>query len=158
MGKNTSLGEKVFKEIKKVSAMHKSQVERARFVVLQSLGIPSILIETGFITNRQEEKKLSSWRYQQKIAKSILKCAKRFFKEQSPPGTFFAKRNNDRNEKKSRVMLASRKTNSVNYTIRRGDSLSMIASNNNITMAQLRRKNPRIKNKIRIGQVIRLPN
>ena len=153
-----NLGNSVFKEIKKVTPMHKSQVERARFVVLQSLGIPSILIETGFITNRQEEKKLSSWRYQQKVARSILKGAKRFFKEQSPPGTFFAKRNNDRDEKKSRVRLASRKTNSVNYTIRRGDSLSMIASNNNITMSQLRRKNPRIKDKIRIGQVIRLPN
>ena len=153
-----SLGNSVFKEIKNVTPMHKNQVERARFVVLQSLGIPSILIETGFISNRQEEKKLGSWRYQQSVAKSILKGVKKFFKDQSPPGTFFAKRNNERDDVKLRPSLASSKKSSVDYTIKRGDSLSVIASKNNITLAQLRKTNPRIKNKVRIGQVIRLPN
>lgn len=140
-----SLGNKVLSELKKIGSVHKPKVERARFVVLQSLGIPSILVETGFISNRTEERKLKNWRYQQSIARSILKGIKNYFVDQSPPNTFFAKR--DKNIEDY----------SVNYTIKRGDTLSDIASSYNVTMNNIRSFNDLVNDNLNIGQIIRIP-
>lgn len=135
-----SLGNKVLKEVKQVSKLHKSAVERARFVVLQSLGIPSILIETGFVSNRSEERKLRSWRHQQSLASSILKGVKSYFTDQSPPGTFFAKRSNE-----------------LDYKIKNGDTLSVIASNYNVSLDHIKRINALVTNKLKVGQIIQIP-
>jgi N-acetylmuramoyl-L-alanine amidase len=136
-----SLGDKVLKELKQVGKLHKPRVERARFVVLQSLGIPSILVETGFITNRREERKLQSWRHQQAIANSILKGINSYFTDQSPPGTFFAQRDRKKD-----------------YVIKRGDTLSVIASNYNVTMDNIKRLNSLGSDSLKIGQILRIPN
>ena len=64
-------GNHVLKEIKKVNKLHKKYVEQAGFAVLKAPDIPSILIETAFISNPAEEKKLLSAGYQNKMAKSI---------------------------------------------------------------------------------------
>ncbi len=140
-----SLGNKVLNELKKIGSVHKPNVERARFVVLQSLGIPSILVETGFISNRTEERKLKNWRYQQSVARSILKGIKNYFVDQSPPNTFFAKRDKNIED------------DSVNYTIKRGDTLSEIASSYNVTMNNIRSFNDLVNDNLNIGQIIRIP-
>ena len=136
-----SLGGKVLKELKQVGKLHKPRVERARFVVLQSLGIPSILVETGFISNRNEERKLQSWRHQQAIANSILRGITSYFTDQSPPGTFFARRDRGKD-----------------YVIKRGDTLSVIASNSNVTMDNIKQLNSLGSDSLRIGQILRIPN
>jgi len=136
-----SLGDKVLKELKQVGKLHKPRVERARFVVLQSLGIPSILVETGFITNRREERKLQSWRHQQAIANSILTGINSYFTDQSPPGTFFAQRDRKKD-----------------YVIKRGDTLSVIAGNYNVTMDNIKRLNSLGSDSLKIGQKLRIPN
>jgi len=136
-----SLGENVLKELRQVGKLHKHSVERARFVVLQSLGIPSILVETGFISNRQEERKLQNWRYQQSVANSVFKGIKVYFTTQSPPGTFFA-----RNERKK------------DHVIKMGDTLSVIASSYNVTMDNIKSLNSLATDNLKIGQIIRIPN
>lgn len=78
------LGRAVLGEIGKINKLHKRKVEHAGFAVLKSPDIPSILVETAFISNRAEERKLKSSRYQRKFAKSILKGIKQYFK--SNPG------------------------------------------------------------------------
>lgn len=66
------LGESMLNALHAVTTLHFKQVERAPFVVLKSPDIPSVLIETGFISNPKEEKKLADPRYQQMLAKAIL--------------------------------------------------------------------------------------
>ncbi len=145
-----SLGNNVLNELKKIGPVHKPSVERARFVVLKSLGIPSILVETGFISNKKEERKLKNWRYQQSVAGSILKGIKNYFTDQSLPGTFFAKRAN-------RIEDGSVDYVSIDYVIKRGDTLSDIAHSYNVTMNNIRRFNDLINDNLNIGQIIRIP-
>lgn len=66
------LGNKVLDALDNVSSLHYRQVEQAQFVVLKSPDIPSILVETGFITNPREEKRLADATYQTKLAKALL--------------------------------------------------------------------------------------
>ncbi|MEA3292238.1 MAG: N-acetylmuramoyl-L-alanine amidase, partial [Pseudomonadota bacterium] len=71
-------GDKVLSELKRVGRVHSKRVEQAGFVVLKSPDIPSILVETAYITNPGEEKLLRSRRYQDQLAKAILKGIKRY--------------------------------------------------------------------------------
>ncbi len=74
------LGREVLKEVGKINRLHKKKVEHANFVVLKAPDVPSILVETAFISNRAEERRLRSSKYQQKLAGSILKGIKAYFK------------------------------------------------------------------------------
>jgi len=72
------LGKAVLGHVGKVNKLHKKRVEQAGFAVLRS-DIPSILVETAFISNPEEERKLNNKRHQQKLAKSILKGVRKYF-------------------------------------------------------------------------------
>lgn len=73
------LGKAVLGHVGKINRLHKKHVEQAGFAVLKSPDIPSILIETAFISNPQEERKLNSSSHQTKLAKSILLGVKKYF-------------------------------------------------------------------------------
>jgi N-acetylmuramoyl-L-alanine amidase len=73
------LGKSVLGQIGEINTLHKSHVEQASFAVLKSPDIPSILVETAFISNPQEERKLSDDAYQDKLATSILAGIKMYF-------------------------------------------------------------------------------
>jgi N-acetylmuramoyl-L-alanine amidase len=73
------LGNHVIDIINDISKLHRKQVEQAPFVVLKSPDIPSILVETGFITNRHEEIRLASDHYQQKLADAIYMGISKYF-------------------------------------------------------------------------------
>ena len=72
------LGREILSEIEQIGAMHSDQVEEAAFVVLKSVDIPSVLVETGFITNKEEEKLLRSTKTQEQIARAIFQGLKRY--------------------------------------------------------------------------------
>jgi N-acetylmuramoyl-L-alanine amidase len=79
---NQSLGSFLVNELEKVTRLHgKKQVQRARFAVLKSATIPSALVETGFITNREEEKKLRTSAHQDKLAAALTQGIQNFFKK-----------------------------------------------------------------------------
>ncbi len=78
------VGRSVLDGIGTINALHKGSVEQAGFAVLKAPDIPSILVETAFISNPEEELKLSNDRYQQKFAESIFGGVKRYF-AQNPP-------------------------------------------------------------------------
>ncbi len=78
------VGRIVLEEIAEVNALHKPQVEQAGFAVLKAPDIPSILVETAFISNPDEERKLRSERYQAQMARSIHEGVRRYF-AQNPP-------------------------------------------------------------------------
>ena len=72
------LGREILSEIEQIGALHSDQVEEAAFVVLKSVDIPSVLVETGFITNKEEEKLLRSTKTQEQIARAIFQGLKRY--------------------------------------------------------------------------------
>lgn len=78
------VGNSVLRNIGNFTPLHKNRVEQAGFAVLKAPDIPSILIETAFISNPQEEKKLNDETYQERIAEAILAGIKDYFAK-SPP-------------------------------------------------------------------------
>jgi N-acetylmuramoyl-L-alanine amidase len=78
------LGKAVLTELGDVNTLHKSSVEQAGFAVLKAPDIPSILVETAFISNPDEEKRLKDAAYQERIANAILGGVKRYL-AQNPP-------------------------------------------------------------------------
>jgi len=80
-------GADVLTELKKVGAVHKPNVEQANFGVLKSPDIPSLLVETAFISNPQEERKLNSPRFQEQLAVAIQRGVIGYMKKRAPEGT-----------------------------------------------------------------------
>jgi N-acetylmuramoyl-L-alanine amidase len=78
------LGKAVLSEIGDINTLHKAHVEQAGFAVLKAPDIPSILVETAFITNPEEEAKLKSERYQTKLAEALVQGIKRYFAKNPP--------------------------------------------------------------------------
>jgi N-acetylmuramoyl-L-alanine amidase len=78
------LGQAVLGELRHINTLHKGQVEQAGFAVLKAPDIPSILIETAFISNPEEEKRLNDEDYQERMAAAILKGLRRYFAKNPP--------------------------------------------------------------------------
>jgi N-acetylmuramoyl-L-alanine amidase len=78
------LGGEMLGQIKQVANLHKGQVEQAGFAVLKAPDIPSVLVETAFISNPEEESKLLSERYQNDLAQAVLKGIQRYFSRNAP--------------------------------------------------------------------------
>lgn len=82
----------VLQSLKDLGKAHKKEVEHANFVVLRSPDVPSMLIETGFITNAAEERKLADPEHRKRLAFAIAQGVRRFFIEQPLPGTYYARK------------------------------------------------------------------
>lgn len=136
------VGDSVLKEMGRFAHLHKREVEQGAFLVLKSPDVPSILVETGFISNPQEAKKLKSARYQKKIARSIFAGIRKHFENKPPADTFVAWK---------------KKGGAIKYTIARGDTLSEIASRYNVSVNQLIQMNKLGGTRIRIGQILTIP-
>ncbi|HEY6820383.1 MAG TPA: N-acetylmuramoyl-L-alanine amidase [Burkholderiales bacterium] len=78
------LGNSVLRQLGSVNTLHKGQVEQASFAVLKSPTIPSILVETAFISNPEEEKRLNDEAYQDKLARAILAGIRDYFAKHPP--------------------------------------------------------------------------
>jgi len=86
------IGDNVLGRLKRVGRVHKHEVEQAGFAVLRSPDIPSILVETAFISNPREERKLRSAAYQNKLALAMSDGILHHFKRKAPPGTILSGR------------------------------------------------------------------
>ncbi|HVI25119.1 MAG TPA: N-acetylmuramoyl-L-alanine amidase [Xanthomonadaceae bacterium] len=78
--------------LKRLGKTHKDEVERANFVVLRSPDVPSMLVETAFISNPEEERRLNDPKHQADLARAILDGVTGYFSRQPPPGTLYAAR------------------------------------------------------------------
>jgi N-acetylmuramoyl-L-alanine amidase len=78
------LGDAVLKQIGGFARLHKRQVEQASFAVLKAPDVPSILIETAFISNPEEEARLNDHEYQDQIAQAILRGIRSYFAKNPP--------------------------------------------------------------------------
>lgn len=78
--------------LKRIGNNHKPNIERANFAVLRTSDMPAMLVETAFISNPDEERRLIDPAYQRKIAGAVLDGVHTFFSRQPPPGTLYAAR------------------------------------------------------------------
>lgn len=90
MEHSMKVGGKVLRELSSTTMLHKNQIEKAGFAVLKSADFPSILVETGFITNPKEESNLRNGAHQQQLAKAITRGVMSYFVGNPPPGTLLA--------------------------------------------------------------------
>ncbi len=97
----------VLKALGMLGPTHRGYVERANFVVLRSPDVPSILVETAFISNPAEERKLRDPAHQKQLAEAVMGGVKNYFESTPPPGTWFAAQAARRNG--NNVELASSK-------------------------------------------------
>ncbi len=134
-----SMANSVIKQLRKITKMHKKSPQHGNLGVLKSSDIPSILVETGFISNFQEEKNLTSSAHQQKLAEAIFAGIKDFFVYQPPMGTYYAS-------------VGFKK-----HKISRGESLSVVAQRYNVSVGQLKSINNLTSNVVRIGQTLKIP-
>jgi N-acetylmuramoyl-L-alanine amidase len=119
---------------------HKNHVEHANFMVLKSPDVPSILIETAFISNPSEETKLKNPAWQRKTARAISDGIQNYFYMSPPPGTWIA---------------ANRQP--VRHRVVRGDTLGEIASRYRVSLYSLRRVNDIKGDNIRVGAELLIP-
>lgn len=143
MSTSLEAGAHVLRQMGSVARLHKKKVEQAGFLVLKSPDIPSLLIETGFISNPKEARQLRTADYQQRMAKAIFSGIDHYYTEHPPEGTLLAK-----------VM----KGKPLKYIVARGDTLSEIASQYRISMAKIMRYNKMSSSTIRVGQEINIPS
>ena len=87
---------RVLRELRRKVPVHAKHVHRAGFAVLKTRNIPSLLIETAFLSNPTDEKLLRDERYQRRIARAIADGIESFFRHQAPVGTRLATRNRSR--------------------------------------------------------------
>lgn len=80
----------VLTSLARIGPIYKPQVERANFVVLRSPDVPSILIETAFITDPSDARRLADPAYREKLARAVLGGLKNYFEVTPPPGTWYA--------------------------------------------------------------------
>ncbi len=78
--------------LSRIGRTHKREIERANFVVLRSPDVPSMLVETAFISNPDEERRLNDPEYQRKLARAVLDGVHNYFTRLPPPGTYYAAR------------------------------------------------------------------
>jgi N-acetylmuramoyl-L-alanine amidase len=106
-----AVAKRVLHALAQIGPTHRGYVEKANFVVLRSPDVPSILVETAFITNPSEEKRLNSNTQREKLATAILDGVRDYFRATPPPGTWFA--TNSRKDKPDHVAARQRATAEV---------------------------------------------
>jgi len=131
------IAEKILSCMKQVGKLHKPRVEAAGFAVLKSPDVPSVLIETAYISNPRDESNLRSPGHQQKLALAILRGIKTYFIEHAPEGT----------------LLASRQ-----HIIVPGESLSTIAQQYRVSLKNLRDINRLQSDMVQAGEVLTIPD
>lgn len=92
MKASRDMAEQVLSGLKRLGKTHKNHVEAANFVVLRSPDVPSMLVETAFISNPDEERRLNDPKHQSQLARAILDGVTGYFSRQPPPGTLYAMR------------------------------------------------------------------
>lgn len=133
------VADEILGRMKRVNRLHKRGVERAAFRVLKAPDIPSLLVETAFISNPREERALNDQHHQQKLAEALLEGLRDYFKDNSPPGTLLAEQRNRR------------------HVIARGDTLLGIARRYHVSMEALQQQNGLQTTELQVGQILHIP-
>ncbi len=130
----------ILRSLKRNGKTHKPHVGRANFMVLKSPDVPSVLVETAFISNPDEEKRLTEKEFQKNMARAITSGVRDYFYSSPPPGTWIA---------------ANRKGSK--YIVARGDTLGGIANRYSVSLNSLRKANKINGDVIHVGRELVIP-
>jgi len=142
---SSQVGQRIIKRMGTIAKIRKHDVQYAPFLVLKSPDIPSVLIETAYISNPREEAALKTPEYQRAMARAIHDGIVDYFRDNPPPGSYLA------------ANPPPLRESSVRHVIARGETLSEIAQYYNVSLSALKRFNGLSGDRIRIGQVLTIP-
>lgn len=140
MEASTDVAGRILSGLRQVGHVHRNRIEQAGFRVLKSPNVPSILVETAFISNPQEERKLRDPEHQYALARAVMDGARTYFRQNPPPGTLLAMQREQR------------------HVISRGETLSSIARQYQVGLEQLRASNSLTGDELRVGDVLSIPD
>ncbi len=181
---NSSLqvGGNVLSSIATISPLHAKHVEQAGFVVLKSPDVPSILVETGFISNTAESRKLASQDYREKMAQAIFRGVRQYFAQHPPANARSSsalaaekmpiekvdvektslekssapKTLADKSGKK-KVIVESHSSVERKHVVVSGDTLTEIALKYKVSAAKIRKANNMKNDVVKLGQTLKIP-
>ncbi len=140
-----AVGAKVSSQLGKIATMHTRSVKQKELLVLKSADMPSILVETGFISNAAEERKLRDSAHQGRLANAVVAGIRSYYTQNPPSDTRIA------------MDLNRAPSTPVRHVIARGDTISEIAARYNVSPAAIRQVNKLSTDNIRIGQTLSIP-
>ena len=132
------IGSEIIGQLKAVNRVHKKKVQQAGFAVLKAPNIPSVLLETAFISNPKEEKNLRSAAHQKKVSKAITRGVNKYFSRKAPPGTWLA-------------------SSQCEYAVCEGENVATVAEKYYVKESDLRARNALYADNLLAGQVIKIP-
>ena len=132
------IGSEILGQLKAVNRVHKKKVQQAGFAVLKAPNIPSVLLETAFISNPREEKNLRSAAHQKKVSKAITRGVNKYFSRKAPPGTWLA-------------------SSQCEYAVCEGENVATVAEKYYVKESDLRARNALYADNLLAGQVIKIP-
>jgi len=139
MDESFNIARSILRKLARVTKLHKKEPVLASLAVLKSADFPSLLVETGFVSNPKEEKRLYNKKHREKLVKAIYDAVNSYFKQNSPDGTYYA------NYRPQTHKVVS------------GDSLSRLAKRYNTSVSGLKKHNSMRSNRLLIGQVLKIP-
>jgi N-acetylmuramoyl-L-alanine amidase len=161
-----TVAQNVLNALSALGPTHRGYVERANFVVLRSPDVPSILVETAFISNPTEERKLRDAAHQQQLANAIMSGVKGYFLSNPPQGTWFAME-----AARRKGMVVDAKTDAVAsadepadndvrdmHRVADGETLRSIAKQYGVSVDTLKTANGINSNSVRTGTMLVIPN
>ncbi|HKT28314.1 N-acetylmuramoyl-L-alanine amidase [Dyella sp.] len=162
-----TVAQNVLNALSALGPTHRGYVERANFVVLRSPDVPSILVETAFISNPSEERRLRDPSHQQQLATAIMDGVKGYFLSNPPQGTWFAMEA----ARRKGVLPNDAKTDAVASTdqpadadvrdmhrVVTGETLRSIAKQYGVSVDTLKSANGINSNSVRTGTMLVIPN
>ena len=138
INRSLALAKNVLKELGTINNLQRGRVESAAFVVLKSLDIPSMLVETAYISNPKEEIQLNQKEYQLKLANAIFRGVNSYYKRHSPKAKYIA-------------------STGKKYTVKAGETLLGIATRHKVSLSKLKQINKIKGSNIRSGQKLKIP-
>ena len=145
LGSSIEVADDILRQMARVGTVRKPHVMQAPFMVLKSPDVPSVLVETAYISNPDEERRLDTGAYRQRLATAIFAGVRDYFYRNPPRGTLVAEL--------SRGQVAA----AVEHVIRPGESLSAIAARYNVSVVRIREANRLAGDRIVVGQVLQIP-
>jgi N-acetylmuramoyl-L-alanine amidase len=136
---------RVLSELDQVGRLKKSEVQHASLIVLTSPDVPSMLVETAFISNPDEERRLRDPDHQAKLATAIHAGVRRYFYDNPPPGTRVA------------VLAAIERGQALRHVVSPGETLVDVAGRYAVSIDELRRRNRLETETIASGSILEIP-
>jgi N-acetylmuramoyl-L-alanine amidase len=136
---------RVLTELDQVGRLKKSDVQHASLIVLTSPDVPSMLVETAFISNPDEERKLKDPGHQDRLATAIHAGVRRYFYDNPPPGTRVA------------VLAAMERGQALRHVVSPGETLVDVAGRYAVGIDDLRRRNHLETETVASGTILEIP-